>query len=265
MKLRLFLLVLLLAIAAPTPAQTRIKTTGIADEAVTTAKIADNAVTTGKVALDTLTASDLAPDSVGSSELQTDAVGSDEIDDGAVSAADLAATLDLSDKTLTLRGGWTYTAQTATTSGTAVELSTTIPTWATEIEVILAGVSTNTASQPPLVQLGDAGGYETASYVASAAVIEATNAGETDITAGFQTARAGEYAAADAMSGVVRLTRWDAAEFQWLAEGIITASGAELHFLSGSKTTSEVVTSIRLTTPGGAATFDAGEARVRYR
>lgn len=200
--------------------------------------------------------------------MATTQVASGVIADGAVTADKLASTLDLSGKTLTLpqgQNGWTYGAQVATTSGATVELSAAIPSWAVEVEILLNGVSTNTVNQPPLIQLGDAGGYETTSYVASVAVIEATNAGETDITAGFQTARAGEYAATDAMTGVVRLARWDSAEHLWIASGIITASGAELHFLSGSKTLSEALTSIQLTTPGGAATFDAGEARVRYR
>lgn len=161
--------------------------------------------------------------------------------------------------------GWTYGAQTATTSGTTVELSAAIPTWASEIEILFNGVSTDTANQPPLIQLGDSGGYETTSYVASVGVIEATNCGETDITAGFQTARAGEYDAADAMRGVVRLVRWDTAEHHWIATGTLTASGAEMHFVAGSKTLSDALTSIQLTTPAGAATFDAGEARVRYR
>lgn len=182
-----------------------------------------------------------------------------------ITAAMLAATLDLSGKALTLRAGWTYGAQTATTSGTTVELSTAIPSWATEVEILLSGVSTGTANQPPLVQLGDAGGYETTSYVASVAVIESTNTGETDVTNGFQVARAAEYAAADLISGVVRLTRWDPSEHLWLAQSHVTASGAEMHFSVGSKTLSEVLTSIRLNTPGGAASFDAGEARVRYR
>lgn len=222
-------------------------------------------ITGAMIATDTVVAGNIAAGAIGTSELATDAVETADIKDGQVTAAKLAATLDLSGKTLTLRGGWTYGAQVATTSGTTVELSTAIPSWATEIEVLLNGVSTNTINQPPLIQLGDAGGYEITGYVASVAVIEATNAGETDITAGFQVARAGDYAAADTMIGVVRLTRWDDAEHLWFADGNVTASGAELHFLSGSKTLSEALTSIRLNTPGGTATFDAGEARVRYR
>lgn len=207
----------------------------------------------------------MANNSVGHDEMRNDAIGTNEIQDGAVTAVKMASTLDLSGKTLTLRGGWTYGAQVATTSGTTVELSAAIPIWVTEIEILFSGVSTDAVNQPPLIQLGDAGGYETTGYVASVAVIEATNAGETNITAGFQVARAAEYAAADLMHGVVRLERWDAAEHLWLASGIMTASGNEMHFLSGTKTLSEALTSIRLNTPGGTDAFDAGEARVRYR
>lgn len=71
---------------------TKVKAGVIAPEAVENAAIAGNAVTTDKVALDTLTAADLAPDSVGTSEVA----------DGAIGTADLAATLDLSSKTLTM-------------------------------------------------------------------------------------------------------------------------------------------------------------------
>lgn len=232
---------------------------------VTNAMIDTDAVAAAQIAADAVGSSEIAANAVGASELADNAVDTNAIADLAVTAGKLATTLDLSGKTLTLRGGWTYGSQVATTSGTTVELSAAIPSWVTEVEILLNGVSTNTINQPPLIQLGDAGGYETASYVAGVAVIEATNAGETDITAGFEVARASDYAATDEIHGVVRLTRWDAAEHLWLASGIITASGAEMHFLSGSKTLSDALTSIRLNTPGGAATFDAGEARIRYR
>jgi hypothetical protein len=93
----------------------------------------------------------------------------------------------------------------------------------------------------------------------------ATTAGESDITTGFMAARAGEWSAADDLHGVVRLARWDAAEHLWLASGNLTADGAELHLVAGTMIISEALTSIRLNTPGGTATFDAGEARIRYR
>lgn len=111
---KLFLIAALL-LPAFAFAETKIKTTGIADGAVTADKIAGNAVTTDKVALDTLTAADLAPDSVGASEIASGAVGADE----------LAATLNLSSKTITLPAAntpaftlaYTSTNQTVTAAG----------------------------------------------------------------------------------------------------------------------------------------------------
>jgi hypothetical protein len=160
--------------------------------------------------------------------------------------------------------GWTYTAQTATTSGTTVELTAAIPAGATEIEILFNGVSTDTANQPPLIQLGDAGGYETSGYVGISASIDSTNAVETAVTDGFSAARPGIWAAANVLSGTVQLARWATDEHIWVASGT-TSSATEIHWVSGTKTTSQALTSIRLTTTGGAAVFDAGEARVRYR
>lgn len=128
MARKLLLVFALLLVSLDAGAQTKIKTTGITDGAVTTDKIADNAVTTGKVALDTLTASDLAPDAVGASEIAANAVGTAEIADGTVAAGDLAATLDLSSKTLTLPAGATKIRQVVNTQTGAVATgSTTIP------------------------------------------------------------------------------------------------------------------------------------------
>ena len=53
---------------------------------------------------------------------------------------------------------WTYSSIVNTTSGTIISLTTSIPSTALEIEIMLNGVSTNTAAQPPIIRLGDAGG-----------------------------------------------------------------------------------------------------------
>ncbi len=188
----------------------------------------------------------------------------DLIEDLAITADKLAATLDLSGKTLTLRGGWTYTAQVATTSGSTVELTTAIPSWATEVEVIFNGVSTGTNDQMPIVELGDAGGYEQTAYTQCVATISATAAAESGGSDGFYLAD--NFAASgELFSGVMRLTRWDSAEHLWIAGGTFNASGGNISHMAGQKTLSEALTSIRLNTPGAAALFDAGEARVRYR
>jgi hypothetical protein len=156
---------------------------------------------------------------------------------------------------------WTYGSQVATTSGATVELSTAVPSWATEIEVLLSGVSTNTANQPPLIQLGDGGGYETSGYVG----VTASTTGSDLHTDGFETVRPTNYAASDTVFGALRLHRWATDEHIWIATGIFNEQVDGVFWLSGTKTTSAVLTSIRLNTTGGTATFDAGEARIRYR
>lgn len=185
-----------------------------------------------------------------------------------ITAAMLASSLDLSGKTLTMPTGllpWTYGSQVATTSGTTAELLVSMPDTAREVEVMLAGVSTGTANQPPLLQLGDAGGYETSGYVGEVSIIQGANPNESAVTDGFSLARATNFAAADLITGVLRLSRWDVAEHQWLASGQFITEGTIIHSVCGYKTTSQAMDRIRLTTTGGAATFDAGEARVRWR
>lgn len=195
-------------------------------------------------------------------------VTSDMITDGAVTASKLASTLDLSGKTLTMPTGlvpWTYGAQIATTSGTTAELIASLPDTAREIEIMLTGVSTNTANQPPLLQMGDAGGYETSGYIGEVTIIQDANPNETAVTDGFSLARAANFAAADLVTGVLRMSRWDTAEHQWLVHGQFITEGTIHHSVCGYKTTSQAMDRIRLTTTGGTATFDAGEARLRYR
>jgi len=155
---------------------------------------------------------------------------------------------------------WTYLAPVNTTSGTSVTLAAAIPSDALDIEVLFNGVSTNTANQPPIVRLGDAGGVETSGYTGSVR----GPTGETTVTDGLYPFRTSAWAAADVLTGRMRLTRWDPSLHQWLADGL-SQDGTNLSTFSGSKTTSEVLTTITLTTPGGTATFDAGSARVRYK
>ena len=162
-------------------------------------------------------------------------------------------------------GGWTYGSQIATTSGTTVALITSLPDTAQEIEIMLTGVSTNAANQPPLLQLGDAGGYETSGYIGEVSIIQDANPNETAVTDGFSLTRATNAAAADLVTGILRLSRWDTAEHQWIASGHFITEGTMVHSVCGYKTTSQAMDRIRLTTTGGTATFDAGEARIRYR
>lgn len=156
--------------------------------------------------------------------------------------------------------GWTYTSIVNTTSGTSVTLTAAIPADALDIEILFNGVSTTANSEPPIVRLGDAGGVETTGY--SGTVRGPT--GETTVTDGFYPFRTSAWAAADVLHGRMRLTRWDPSLHEWLADSACE-DGSSLSVFSGVKTTSQVMTTIVLTTPGGTETFDAGSARVRYK
>lgn len=103
-KVKIALLAVLLAIPAVCLPQTKIKTSGIADGAVTTAKLAGDSVTAGKIV--------------------DGAVGAAEIDAGAVGTSELATTIDLSGKTLTMPAG--NVVQVVNTQTGAVATGTTL-------------------------------------------------------------------------------------------------------------------------------------------
>lgn len=153
-----------------------------------------------------------------------------------------------------------YSSIVNTTSGTSVTLSSSIPSDVREIEILFNGISTNTNSQPPIVRLGDAGGIETTGYVG---VVKGPT-GETSVTDSFRPFRSNAWSAADVLYGRMRMIRWDPSLHTWFADGL-AQEGSNISSFSGYKTTSEVLTTIILTTPGGTATFDLGSARIRYR
>jgi hypothetical protein len=139
-----------------------------------------------------------------------------------------------------------------TTSGTSIEV-TGVPSWINNILLPLAGVSTN-GTDSWLVQIGDSGGYETTGYVSTSinAVGSGAN-GAISSTAGFiiRCAEAGNTA-----SGHIMLTRLSGNT--WVCSHnmkLTTTYGATG---GGDKTLSDALDRFRLTTTGGANTFDAG-------
>ena len=69
---------------------------------IDTAQIAANAITANEIAANAITANEIAANAVDTSELATDAVTANEIEAGAVGATEMAATLNLSSKTVTV-------------------------------------------------------------------------------------------------------------------------------------------------------------------
>jgi len=154
---------------------------------------------------------------------------------------------------------WEYDSIVNTTSGTQITLTTSIPSGANTVEVIMNGVSTGTNNQPPIIRLGDAGGVEPTGYVC---VVRGPT-GETSVTDGFYTFRTNAWNASDILSGRFRLTRWDNSLNLWLSDGLAQDS-SNLSVSSGRKTLTQELTTVVITTPGGAASFDLGSARVRW-
>lgn len=162
-------------------------------------------------------------------------------------------------------GGWTYGSQTSTSGGgTTVNLSSSLA-GATQIIVMLNGVSTSTASQPPIVQIAKAAGWVTSGYIDGINVDTSGGGGAQNKTDGWWSMLASQFAAADAVYGIFKLTCWDAAEGIWYCTHHCTDGGSWYdHPGGGWINLGGTITSLRLTTTGGAATFDAGEARVMY-
>lgn len=143
----------------------------------------------------------------------------------------------------------------ASTSGTTVDF-TDIPSWATRITVMLNGVGTNGTS-PLRLRIGDAGGFETADYVNLAST---TGVGNTAGTAGFDLH--------DQSATANVIGRFELMKFSgntWLCTGQFGLdSGVNPKFCSGSKTLSDVLDRIRLTTVNGTDAFDTGSVSIRY-
>jgi hypothetical protein len=143
---------------------------------------------------------------------------------------------------------------------------TGIPSWVKRITVMFDGVSTSGTSLF-LVQLGDAGGVEITGYNSRANSITTTPAvTATTNTAGFVLG-ATALAAASTYSGTVSIVKLDGNA--WVYSSLIIRDGtASSNFGAGSKTLSDTLTQVRITTVNGTDTFDttpsAGTINILY-
>jgi hypothetical protein len=147
-----------------------------------------------------------------------------------------------------------------TTSGTSIDF-TGIPSWVKRITVMLSGVSTNGSSSFQL-QIGDAGGIETTSYVAGSSFISIT-ANTTDAalwTTGFGVTLGGN--ASTEISGIGLITNLSGNT--WVYQFIGTYGSGTTAMAGGTKTLSATLDRIRLTTDNGTDTFDAGSVNIMY-
>ncbi len=140
------------------------------------------------------------------------------------------------------------------TSGTSIDF-TSIPSWVKRVTVMFQGVSTNGTSNIQ-IQLGDSGGVEVTGYL---------SAGRGSVVANSTTGLlvTGENAASQLRSGVTVIC--SLGSNTWASSGTLSGnSGGFFDSGAGSKTLSDVLTQIRITTVNGTDTFDAGTINILY-
>jgi len=177
------------------------------------------------------------------------------------------ATQTLTNKTLgsgLVMGASAITSGTAqaTTSGTSIDF-TGIPSWVKRVTVMFNGVSTNGTSAM-LVQLGDSGGVETTGYLSMSGARDISGGvlGASAITTGFVTQYIG--AATSIFNG--KFTLNNLSGNAWVGDGVgnNNTATAYVYFYSGSKTLSDTLDRVRITTVNGTDTFDAGSINILY-
>lgn len=145
-----------------------------------------------------------------------------------------------------------------TASGTSVDF-TSIPSWVKKITVILSGVS-GSGTSVPLIQLGDSGGFETSGYLGTATNLTSTTS-TAEYTTGFGLGASS--AATQTRIGSIVITL--VSSNTWVASSSLGRGDAAGTFvMGGSKTLSDVLTQIRITTVNGTDTFDAGTINIMY-
>jgi len=153
-------------------------------------------------------------------------------------------------------GSITSATAVASTSGTSIDF-TGIPSWAKRITVMFNGVSVS-GSSIVQVQLGDSGGVETTGYTASASY----SGGDATSTTGFLATALGT--ATYAISGALIFTNLSGNI--WVLNGVNawTAGTSGASMCSGTKTLSDVLDRVRITTVNGTDAFDAGSINIMY-
>lgn len=148
----------------------------------------------------------------------------------------------------------------ATTSGTTHDF-TGIPSDTKRIVITFEGVSLSDVNEF-LIQLGDAGGFETTGYVSSGTLL--VNAGTVAVdsdTTGFVIDRS---VVGDIFSGHMTLLLSDSANNTWISSHAGKHSTVKVATGGGDKSLSAELTQVRITrrTSG---TFDAGAVNIQHQ
>jgi hypothetical protein len=162
---------------------------------------------------------------------------------------------------------WSYGSKVDLTNGgsndlTAADIITSVSSSVVSIQIFVWMWSSNAANQEILLQLGDGGGYESTGYL-SKANYTGTSTQRTD---GFHHSPAAGSDAGDTASCWFDLWKYDNSSTIWYSRmhaNEATKTSARAH--AGWKSLSGNLDSIQITTPGGVATFDSGDAIARYK
>jgi hypothetical protein len=148
----------------------------------------------------------------------------------------------------------------ASTSGTLIDYLN-IPSWVKRITVMFNLVSSSSTTHWQ-IQIGTAAGVQNSGYASSFGYAGAGSAQTYTMTTGF-----GMYndTASDLRHGAITLSLLDASNGTWVCSGV-TAWSTRSYMLptSGVKTLSGILDRVRITTVGGAETFDAGSVNILY-
>jgi len=145
------------------------------------------------------------------------------------------------------------TMQTAAGGETAFDF-TSIPSGVKKIIIMFDNVSTN-GSNNFLVQIGDSGGLETTGYGSAGSIID-SSPNIVSSTIGFVI---GNQAAGTAMSGHMILTLMNSGTFKWISSHNLSGEpSVSVMTGAGSKSLSDTLDRLRITTAGATNTFDAG-------
>ena len=170
--------------------------------------------------------------------------------------------------------GLTRATEVDTTSGTAIDF-TGIPSGTKFIKLIGANVSHNGAGGVPdgyhIIQLGDAGGFETSGYDGS--FFEQNSAGSDGVCRDITNSSTGTNGtawpatkntnAAASMNITVDMRLIDEDTFTWAYSFISSFNGTGVELGAGNKSLSAELTQVRYKTMGG-YTFDAGKMTIHF-
>ena len=148
----------------------------------------------------------------------------------------------------------------ASTSGTSIDF-TGLPATVRRITVMFSGFSTSGTSVP-LIQLGDSGGVENTGYASGTSIISASAVSSAVYTTGFGLST-GLQAAAGTYQALAVIAKIDGNTWNFSGSMNRTDTGAG-GIGNGTKTLSDVLTQIRITTVNGTDTFDAGSINILY-